>query len=200
MHTSAVRGTMSSGGRTSARASSAVKSPPLPATANCTPLQAAAAPDSKLARWAPSPTMTSAPRSVCKSSAIWLPMVPVGTNSAASLPSRDATRSSRARVVGSSRYTSSPTWAQAIAARIAAVGRVTVSERRSNGCVVLMGLLVRADDAPRFAELHPHERARDGFSDLLLPDRHEKLGILGEPAGEHVVDRDLRALDDVDVL
>src|SRR4051794_9732070 len=62
---------------------------------------------------------------------IWLPMVPDGTNSAASWPISPATRSSSARIVGSSRYTSSPTSASAMARRIAAVGRVTVSDRRS---------------------------------------------------------------------
>ena len=42
-----------------------------------------------------------------------------------------ATRSSRRLTVGSSRKTSSPTSARAMASRMAAVGRVTVSERRS---------------------------------------------------------------------
>src|SRR5688572_6511885 len=58
-------------------------------------------------------------------------MVPEGTNSARSLPSSSATRSSSARTLGSSPYTSSPTSAAAITRRISAVGRVTVSERKS---------------------------------------------------------------------
>src|SRR5690349_9574079 len=63
--------------------------------------------------------------------AIWLDMVPDGTYSAASLPSTAATRSSRRRTVGSSLKTSSPTSAASMAARMAAVGLVTVSLRRS---------------------------------------------------------------------
>src|SRR5262249_28772705 len=58
-------------------------------------------------------------------------IVPDGTNSAASLPSRSATRSCRRLTVGSSCITSSPTSAAAMAARMPGVGRVTVSLRRS---------------------------------------------------------------------
>src|SRR5262245_30950148 len=64
-------------------------------------------------------------------SASWLPIVPDGTNSARSLPSRSATRVSSALTVGSSPYTSSPTSALAIASRMPRDGRVTVSDRRS---------------------------------------------------------------------
>ena len=60
-----------------------------------------------------------------------LAIVPEATNSPASLPSSSAARSSSALTVGSSPQTSSPTSAAAIARRIAAVGFVTVSERRS---------------------------------------------------------------------
>src|SRR5580692_8219700 len=63
--------------------------------------------------------------------AIRLPMHPVGTNRAASLPNICAARASRRLTVGSSPYTSSPTSASAMARRIAGVGRVTVSLRRS---------------------------------------------------------------------
>jgi len=52
-------------------------------------------------------------------------------NSPASKPSIAASFSCNALTAGSSPYTSSPTSAANIAARIAAVGRVTVSERRS---------------------------------------------------------------------
>src|SRR5579875_927877 len=58
-------------------------------------------------------------------------MVPDGTNRAASLPSSPAMRSSKRLTVGSSPKTSSPTSAVCMAARIAGVGRVTVSLRRS---------------------------------------------------------------------
>src|SRR5476651_534639 len=60
-------------------------------------------------------------------------MVPVGKKSAASFPSISATRASRRRTVGSPSSTSSPTSASAMARRMAGVGRVTVSERRSIG-------------------------------------------------------------------
>src|SRR3954451_9653166 len=64
-------------------------------------------------------------------SAIWLPMVPVGTNTAASFPRRPASSISSSATVGSSPKPSSPTAASAIARRMAADGLVTVSERRS---------------------------------------------------------------------
>src|SRR5262245_33322294 len=65
-------------------------------------------------------------------------MVPLGSHSAASLPSSAAIRSCNAFTVGSSPYWSSPTGAAAIAARIGGDGRVTVSERRSMGVVVFI--------------------------------------------------------------
>src|SRR6187551_3823436 len=58
-------------------------------------------------------------------------MVPVGNQSAASLPSSAAPCSCSALTDGSSPNWSSPTGAAAITARISGVGRVTVSERRS---------------------------------------------------------------------
>src|SRR6266702_3140845 len=60
---------------------------------------------------------------------IRFPMHPVGTNSAASFPKISAARRSKRLTVGSSPYTSSPTSASAMARRISAVGRVTVSLR-----------------------------------------------------------------------
>ena len=71
-----------------------------------------------------------------------------GTNSAASLPSSSAARSSSARAVGSSPHTSSPTSAPAIAARIAGVGFVNVSDRRSTITAGLAGFAGRASRAP----------------------------------------------------
>ena len=73
----------------------------------------------------------SCPGCVSSRSAIWFPMVPVGTNSPASRPKISAARRSSRFTVGSSPYTSSPTSAAAIAIRISGVGRVTVSDRRS---------------------------------------------------------------------
>ncbi len=81
--------------------------------------------------WARDSQITSSPGPTKAPSASTLAMEPVGVNSAASNPNRPATRSSSASTVGSSPYTSSPTSASAIARRMPAVGRVTVSERRS---------------------------------------------------------------------
>src|SRR5450755_1349559 len=75
--------------------------------------------------------MYSSPRPQWLMIATRLPCVPLATKSAASLPSIAAMRSCSALTLGSSPKTSSPTSATAIAARIAAVGRVTVSLRRS---------------------------------------------------------------------
>ena len=57
--------------------------------------------------------------------------MPLVTNNPASLPSRSAAVRSSRLTVGSSPYTSSPTSASAIAWRIAVVGLVRVSLRRS---------------------------------------------------------------------
>src|SRR5262245_65335611 len=84
---------------------------------------------------------SSSPGCVWALIAIWLDIVPDGTYRAASLPKYAATLSCNLWTVGSSLNTSSPTSAAAMKARIAGVGRVTVSLRRStNGCV--MALLV----------------------------------------------------------
>src|SRR5688572_24343621 len=71
-------------------------------------------------------------------------MVPDGTQSAASLPSNAATRSCSALTVGSSPNWSSPTGAAAIAARMASVGFVTVSDRRS---------IIDAAEAPPYSSV-----------------------------------------------
>ena len=75
--------------------------------------------------------MTSWPARVWASTETRLPWVPEDTKSAASLPTRRAAISSSRRTVGSSSHTSSPTSARAIASRMAWVGSVSVSERRS---------------------------------------------------------------------
>ena len=76
--------------------------------------------------------MYSEPRtSQCTPTAMRLPIVPLGTNTAASFPKISAMRRSNASTVGSSPKTSSPTSASAIALRMRAVGFVTVSDRRS---------------------------------------------------------------------
>src|SRR5690606_25866566 len=92
-----------------------------------TPDTMPAPPDSTRRTWeAPSASRTS-PGSVFSLVATRLHIVPLGRNSAASLPSRAAQRSSRRLTVGSLPRRSSPTSAAAIAARMAALGRVSVS-------------------------------------------------------------------------
>jgi hypothetical protein len=65
--------------------------------------------------WDSESSNTSSPGVVALATPIRLAMVPLGHNSAVSLPSMAATRSSSRRTVGSSPKTSSPTSALAIA-------------------------------------------------------------------------------------
>ena len=76
--------------------------------------------------------ITSSPSFVCVRIAHWLPKVPLGTKSAASMPSSFAAIASSRLTVGSSPHTSSPSSALRIASRIASVGRVIVSLRNSS--------------------------------------------------------------------
>ena len=95
------------------------------------PENAAAAPSSARTTCASVSQSSSCPGSTSSRTPSWLAIDPVGVNSAASWPSSSATRRSSSVTVGSSPKTSSPTSAAAIAARMAGVGRVTVSLRRS---------------------------------------------------------------------
>ncbi len=96
-----------------------------------TPKNAPCAPSSARAMCADDSQSTSCPGATRERTARRLAIDPVGVKRAASLPNSPATCSSSARTVGSSPYTSSPTSARAIAARIPSVGLVTVSLRRS---------------------------------------------------------------------
>src|SRR5437763_13677911 len=87
--------------------------------------------------WLSISRMTSCPGWVWLSRAQRLPMVPLGTNSAASLATISAARRCRRWIVGSSSQTSSPTSAVAIAARIDSVGSVNVSLRNSTVRAIL---------------------------------------------------------------
>ena len=98
-------------GLTAATKSSAVKTPPLPISVNWTPAFAAEPPVSCQTAWLSRLTMTSSPGRVSTRSATWFAIVPLGSQSAASLPSSAATRSCSALTVGSSPYWSSPTGA-----------------------------------------------------------------------------------------
>src|SRR5689334_16165021 len=116
---------------------------------------------------------------------IWFDMVPDGTNKAASLPRTAATRSSSRRAVGSSLKTSSPTSAAAMAARMAGVGRVTVSLRKSmmsgmelpqlRALALRRGLPVRLLQEPAAVGLHERDGA---VAPLLEADRGGRAFLL----------------------
>src|SRR3972149_1856840 len=80
---------------------------------------------------ASSPTITSSPRWQWESIAVRLLCCPLVVRGAASFPMTAAASASRRLTVGSSRKTSSPSSASAIALRISGGGSVTVSLRRS---------------------------------------------------------------------
>jgi hypothetical protein len=92
--------------------------------------------------------MSSSPGRVWQAMASWFPIVPEDTKSAASFPVISATAASSRRTLGSSPNTSSPTSASAIARRIACVGRVTVSLRRSIGCAGGASAIARTISRP----------------------------------------------------
>src|SRR5262249_43662161 len=108
-------------------------------------------------------------------------MVPDGTNKAASLPRRAATRSWSRWTVGSSSKTSSPTSAACMAARMPGVGRVTVSLRKS---MVVSGMSRPRGDA--YATGH-------GFPSFLV--RRRLHPVLQEPAVADLAQEDLPVLD-----
>ena len=81
--------------------------------------------------------MTSSPRCACESTPQRFPIIPLGTYTAAALPTASAERSSSRFTVGSSPYWSSPTSASAMALRMAGVGFVNVSLRNSRALTVL---------------------------------------------------------------
>src|SRR5262245_45334490 len=95
--------------------------------------------------WESASRMISWPGRVWASTEVRLPCVPEDTNSAASLPVRRAAWSSSRRTVGSSSHTSSPTSAWAMASRMADVGSVRVSDRKST--TSCMELSRRGSDA-----------------------------------------------------
>ena len=95
------------------------------------PPKAAAPPTSFKKMCASLPRIISLPCRVCVSTATRLLIVPLTVNKAASLPIFCAAIVSRRLTVGSSPKTSSPTSASYIASRMASVGWVTVSLRKS---------------------------------------------------------------------
>ena len=101
------------------------------------------------------PATTRVPAGASTRSATWLAIVPDGRNSAASLPVSWAKRSWSRATVGSSPNPSSPTSAPAMASRMAGVGRVTVSLRRSTG-----GATGVVGGIASHGTVAPHERAR----------------------------------------
>src|SRR6185437_11856407 len=95
--------------------------------------------------------MTSSPRWQCAISAAQFDCVPDGKKSPASMPNRSAQASCSRFTVGSSPKTSSPTSARAMASRIAGVGWVTVSLRRSIGFIRVSGQGSKVYPVPRAA-------------------------------------------------
>ena len=95
------------------------------------PAKTAGPPSSERRMCESSSAINSSPGSPRTRNAISLAMVAVGTKTASSCARISAIRDSRSLTVGSSRICSSPTSAAAIAARMPAVGRVAVSDRRS---------------------------------------------------------------------
>jgi len=94
------------------------------------PPSAAWAPPSRAMIWAEACARISSPGRQWTSVAATLHMVPDGMYTAASLPSKSATRSHSIFTEGSSPTCSSPTSARAIASRIPCVGRVWVSDSK----------------------------------------------------------------------
>ena len=135
-------------GLTAASNSAAVNQPGPPSSVSWTPAFAPPPPASCQTACASRETITSSPGRVSDRRTIWLAIVPVGSQSAASLPSSSALRSWSRFTVGSSPNSSSPTSAAAIAARIPADGRVTVSERRSIGVGDITAIHARSGGAP----------------------------------------------------
>src|SRR5689334_15568400 len=169
--------------------SATLNTPRAPISLNCTPALAAEAPVSCQTAWLSRLTITSSPGRVRTRSATWFAIVPLGSQSAASLPSRRATRSCSALMVGSSPYWSSPTGAAAMAARIPGVGRVTVSERRSivsdvPACPFELGMVIGRDldeIRVRIAEIHGMNRTLcAGFGYGTLDDRNAAAGKVGD--------------------
>ena len=134
-HTSVASGACGERGRSARSMSSAdATARPSPASTGrtCTPASAAAPAISQLTMCASGVEQhLGARRGVHPDGRSDWPSCRWGRTAPASLPSSAATCASRRRTVGSPSRTSSPTSASAIARRMAAVGRVTVSERRS---------------------------------------------------------------------
>src|SRR5918998_3122233 len=115
-----------------ASSASAVNMPASPETgASTAPDSADGPPASATIGWEVGCRCTASPPGrTCNRKPIALHIVPDGRNTAAGLPSSVATRSHRTLTVGSSPRCSSPTFADAMAVRIASTGRVWVSEYR----------------------------------------------------------------------
>src|SRR5579884_4041876 len=140
--------------------------------------------------WFSRSRITSSPGFVCAHTATRLPIVPLGTNSAACLPSSAATCASSALTVGSSPQTSSPTSASAIALRIPASGTVKVSLRRSIG----LPSLVIADQGtpPRSVvdEAHPVAPRALGAVQRVVGEAQQLARVAGVVGEGHAADAD----------
>src|SRR4051794_4242889 len=139
--------------------------------------------------WQLASQRTSSPGCVWARMEAWFDMVPDDTNRAASLPSSAATRCSRWLTVGSSPKTSSPTSAAAMAARMPAVGRVTVSLRKSTK---LSGMMKRIPLERTWPLAAPTSTSFSASGLLLLSltrlnanGQDQPLAVLGLVAGDN---------------
>src|SRR3970040_79201 len=124
--------------------------------------------------WESRSRMISWPGWVWESTDTRFPMVPEATKVPASFPVRSASSASRRWTVGSSSQTSSPTSALDMASRMAGVGSVRVSERRSTTSCIGLSLGGGVQALGR-----PPPPLRVG---ILLDEPAEGLGgLLGEP-------------------
>src|SRR3546814_319652 len=156
-HTSRVGGTYWLPGVSTGASCPGVKKPRSPRIVSITHPFTAAAPDvSERSTWPLCSSTIESPGRVWAPTATRLHIVPVGKKIARSLPSSSAIRSCSRLTVGSALRCSSPTSAPAIAARIASVGRVWVSENR----LMERPVTGAACQAPRSGgeggEPHPH--------------------------------------------
>src|SRR3990167_4984714 len=119
--------------------------------------------------------MYSSPRPQCARMAQRLLCVPVGMNSAASKPSNAANFSCSAFTVGSSPNTSSPRGAAIMAARMAAVGCVTVSLRKSTILVILAS-------SPHTHCASSYQNNSDAWHASLQEVLQHGVAVLGEDA------------------
>src|SRR5574337_1317656 len=137
--------------------------------------------------WESASTMISWPGRVWESTDTRFPIVPEATKSPASLPVSSAASASSRFAVGSSSQTSSPTSARAMASRIAGVGSVTVSERRSTTSCMSASRRSLARVEEPVQEAFPHPRLWLDFAGAGRDALRQAVGRPLAPLGVAVV-------------